>query len=410
MKKNKFKLQPKYKRIFSRKSRYFVCTGGRGSGKSFSVTTFLCMMMFQNDFKILFLRKTLTSAHLSIIPEFTSKIEALGLEDFFEVTKTEIVNKHNGNVIYFRGIQASSKDNTGNLKSLEGINTLVIDEAEELVDEATFDRIDLSVRKKGVINKVILILNPSTKEHWIYKRFFVQNGVESGFNGYKNNVSYIHTTYLDNIKNLDESFIKACENIKTTNPEKYAHTILGGWLNRAEGVIYTNWKLGDFNDNLNTILFGQDYGFSDDPSTLIKVGIDKDQMKLYVKEMYVEKGLSTQQLYDLNTSNAGKSLIVADNAENRLISELRHKGNNITEAIKGAGSITAGISLIKDFEIIVSPESKNIIAELNNYVWIDRENTTTPVDKYNHTLDAIRYAVYFNNIKSKGTAKRFSTF
>lgn len=406
----KIKIHKKYKRILSKKSRYFVCTGGRGSGKSFSITTLLCMLILEENRKILFLRKTLTSAHLSIIPEFTSKIELLGLEHVFEITKTEIVNKLNGNVIYFRGIQTSSKDNTANLKSLEGISILVIDEAEELVDEEVFDRIDLSVRKKGVENKVILILNPSTKEHWIFKRFFVDNGVEAGYNGYKNNVSYIHTTYLDNVKNLDESFVKACENIKVTNPEKYHHTILGGWLNKAEGVIYNNWKLGDFNNDLNTVLYGQDFGFSNDPSTLIKVGIDKKNMKLYVKEMFVEKGQSTQQLYDLNSSYAGKSLIVADNAENRLITELRHKGNNITEAIKGAGSITAGISLIQDFEIIVSPESKNIIAELNNYVWLDKENTTMPVDKYNHTLDAIRYAVYFNHIKSKGTAKRFSTF
>lgn len=406
----KIKIHKKYKRILSKKSRYFVCTGGRGSGKSFSITTLLCMLILEENRKILFLRKTLTSAHLSIIPEFTSKIELLGLGHIFEVTKTEIVNKLNGNVIYFRGIQTSSKDNTANLKSLEGISILVIDEAEELVDEEVFDRIDLSVRKKGVENKVILILNPSTKEHWIYKRFFIENGVDAGYNGYKNNVSYIHTTYLDNIKNLDESFINAVENIKITNPQKYTHTVMGGWLNKAEGVIYNNWTLGDFNDNLNTVLYGQDFGFSNDPSTLIKVGIDKKNMKLFVKEMFVKQALSTQQLYDLNNSYAGKSLIVADNAENRLINELRYKGNNIIEAIKGAGSITAGISLIKDFEIIVSPESKNIIAELNNYVWLDRENTTTPVDKYNHTLDAIRYAVYFNNIKSKGTAKRFSTF
>ncbi|MDM1523832.1 PBSX family phage terminase large subunit [Empedobacter sp. 225-1] len=406
----KIKIHKKYKRILSKKSRYFVCTGGRGSGKSFSITTLLCMLILEENRKILFLRKTLTSAHLSIIPEFTSKIELLGLEHIFEVTKTEIVNKLNGNVIYFRGIQTSSKDNTANLKSLEGISILVIDEAEELVDEEVFDRIDLSVRKKGVENKVILILNPSTKEHWIYKRFFIENGVDAGYNGYKNNVSYIHTTYLDNIKNLDESFINAVENIKITNPQKYTHTVMGGWLNKAEGVIYNNWSLGDFNENLNTIIYGQDFGFSTDPSTLIKVGIDKKNMKLYVKEMFVKQALSTQQLYDLNNSYAGKSLIVADNAENRLINELRYKGNNIIEAIKGAGSITAGISLMQDFEIIVDPSSKNIIAELNNYVWLDKENTTTPVDKYNHTLDAIRYAVYFNHIKSKGTAKRFSTF
>jgi phage terminase large subunit len=73
----------------------------------------------------------------------------------------------------------------------------VLDEAEELIDENTFDTIDLSIREKNIQNRVILILNPATKEHWIYDRFFQSKGVEGGFNGVKDNVCYIHSTYLD---------------------------------------------------------------------------------------------------------------------------------------------------------------------------------------------------------------------
>jgi len=267
-------LNKKYAPLISDNSRYFPVTGGRGSGKSFTVNTILCLMLLEEKQRILFLRQTLTSAYLSIIPEFQEKIEILGLGDLFDITKTEIINKTNGNAILFRGIQTGSKSNTANLKSLQGINVLVIDEAEEVTDETVFDRIDLSVRQKGVQNRVILIMNPATKEHFIYKRFFEQMGVNPGWNGKKENVTYIHTDYRDNQENLDHSFLEQVEKIKVTNPEKYKHVILGGWLDAAEGVIYSNWKIGEFNTSL-PFAFGADFGFSFDETTLVKCAVDK---------------------------------------------------------------------------------------------------------------------------------------
>lgn len=89
------------------------------------------------------------------------------LNDYFDINKTEIINKISKSEIIFRGIKTSSGDNTANLKSLQGVTTWILDEAEELTDESTFDKIDLSIRQKGKQNRVILILNPSTKEHWI---------------------------------------------------------------------------------------------------------------------------------------------------------------------------------------------------------------------------------------------------
>src|SRR5699024_9379285 len=135
-------------------------------------TVYILLLTYQKDEKILFTRKTLTSAHISIIPEFTEKIEIMGLEADFVVKSQEVINKRTGSMILFRGLQSSSRDNTANLKSLQGVNTWVLDEAEELIEETVFDTIDLSIRAKGVQNKVILILNPTTKEHFIYTRFF----------------------------------------------------------------------------------------------------------------------------------------------------------------------------------------------------------------------------------------------
>ena len=115
----------------------------------------------------------------------------------------------NGSKIIFRGIKTSSGDQTANLKSLTGITTWVMDEAEELNDEDIFDKIDLSVRNKIQENRVILILNPTTKEHFIYKRWFEYRGVSAGSNITKEDTTYIHTTYLDNLDNLSESYIES---------------------------------------------------------------------------------------------------------------------------------------------------------------------------------------------------------
>jgi len=376
-------------------TRFFILTGGRGSGKSFEVGRFTSLLSFEQGHKILFTRQTMTSAHLSIIPEFQEKIELLNLQGCFEINRSVIENTLSKSEIIFKGIKTSSGDQTANLKSLQGVTTWILDEAEELTDEETFDKINLSIRQKGVHNRVILILNPTSKEHWIYKRFFERAGVEAGFNGVKDNVTYIHTTYQDNKENLDLSFLDEIEYIKQSNPIKYNHVIMGGWLDKAEGVVITNWKYGQFNpDNLQTS-FGQDFGFSIDPTTLVEVAIDKKRKKIYVKECLYKPKLTTTEIASINLSNAGHKLIIADSAEPRLIAELASKGCRIVATRKGAGSISAGIAIMQDYEIIVEPNSINVGKELNNYVYADK-GSKLYVDAFNHAIDAIRYNIYYH--------------
>lgn len=382
-------------------SRYFVISGGRGSGKSFSVNSFLLLLTYESNHVILFTRYTLTSAHVSIIPEFIEKIETANLQSDFYITKDEIINLKTGSKILFKGIKTSSGTQTANLKSLSGVTTFVLDEAEELTDEDVFDKIDLSIRHKTKQNRVILILNPSTKEHFIYKKFFESKGVEAGSNLIKGDTTYIHTTYLDNIENLSESFINQVNYIKDNNPDKYKHAILGGWLNKAEGVIFNNWRIDKF-EEVNPSVFGQDFGFSIDPTTLIQTSIDRSNKRIYLKELIYQSKLTTSEIFDLNQRYCNRQLIIADSAEPRLIHELRTRGNNIKETIKGAGSVTAGLSLMQDYELIIDPDSVNIIKELNNYTWSDKKSNT-PIDAFNHAIDAARYAIYFQLHKiSKG--------
>lgn len=383
----------KYREILAQDSRYYIVSGGRGSGKSFSVNALLVLLTYEAGHTILFTRYTLSSAYISIIPEFIEKLEMFGFLGDFHITKDEIRNKRSGSKIIFRGIKTSSGDQTANLKSLTGITTWVVDEAEELTDEQKFDTIDLSVRQQGKQNRVILILNPTTKEHFIYSRFFEDRGVQEGVNKTVENTTYIHTTYLDNKDNLSKSYLDQIEQMKLRRPEKYKQQILGAWLNKAEGVIFDNWTIGEFK-HIGTSVWGQDYGFAADPSTLVEVNIDSTNKRIYLKECFYLQRLTTSQISELNLKHARGGLIIGDSAEPRLLSEIKAKGCNVRPSIKGQGSITYGISLLQDYDIVVSPDSTNLIKELNNYRWLEKKSNT-PIDNWNHLIDAVRYAVGF---------------
>ena len=188
----------KYESLYTSPNRYHLVTGGRGSGKSFVVSLFLCHLTYEVGHVILYTRYTLKSAEISIIPEFKEKIELLKAQSDFYVTADEIVNVRTGSRIIFRGIKTSSGIQTANLKSIHGVTTWVIDEAEELVDKDIYVTINLSISTKGVQNRVIMVMNPVSIDHWIYQSFV---------KGRRDDTNYIHTDYTENKINLHQSFI-----------------------------------------------------------------------------------------------------------------------------------------------------------------------------------------------------------
>lgn len=391
-------LKNKYKPLISSKSRYFIITGGRSSGKSYSVASFLLMLTFEKCHKILFTRYTMSSAHISIIPEFIQKIEYLNISDHFDITKTSIINKLTGSEILFRGIRTSSGIQTANLKSIEGITTWVLDEAEELVDENIFDKIDLSIRTKNNQNRVIIIMNPATKEHFIYKRFFEDMGIEPGSNIKTSKATYIHTSYLDNIENINESILSQIKDLEMNNHKRYNHIIMGSWLDKAEGVIFNNWSIGDFKMT-DKVIYGSDFGFSIDPSTCVAVSFEGKNV--YVKEIFYKSKMVTSDFVNEYRLLPDSSLIIADSAEARLIEEIQREGVNIRKTLKKPGSVKEGIMFMQDYNIIVDKSSINLIKEFNNYSWSDK-TSGQPVDKWNHGIDSIRYVIQYHKQNSGG--------
>jgi phage terminase large subunit len=388
------KLNTKYKPLILGKQRYNIISGGRGSGKSFAVASYLLALTLERGNVILFSRWTMNSVKISVYPEFLDKIEMLNLSRMYEITKNEIINKETGSRIIFKGIKTGSSIQTANLKSIANLNIVVIDEAEEIPDEETFDKIDLTARRKDKINKVIIIFNPTSKIHWIYKRFFESVGVQPCRCYTNDDSNYIHTTYLDNIKNLSDSILKQINKIKKNNPEKYRHIILGEFLDVAEGVIFKNWEIGEFDDSLD-YGFGQDFGFSPDPDVLVKVAIDKKKKIIYLEECIYSNNLSTYELISLVKQYVKEKEIIADSSSNRLIEELKREGLTVIRSDRSSGSIEEGIKLILDYKIIITSNSTNLIKEFNNYIW-SKTKPGKPRDMYNHGIDAARYYISYN--------------
>ena len=388
-------LSPKYEPLFKRPKEVdtYIITGGRFSSKSYSVAIASVILAGINNHRILYGRYTNVSSKDSTFPEVEEKIKLLNYEQFFDVNQNRIEGKHNESKIIFKGFKAGSNNQTANLKSLTDFSCLIIEEAEEIPDFDTYEKVALSIRGNGVHdeepNIKILILNPTTKEHWIYSNFFIEKGVKEGFNGVKDNICYIHTSYLDCLEFVPKDILRSFEQMKINKPTRYQHIVLGGWLERLEGVIFEDWATGEFRYDLPTI-YGMDFGFVNDPTTLVKVSTNEEN--IYIDELLYEQGLSTNEIADrLNRLVSKNDLIVADSAEPRLISELRLKGFRIVECTKGAGSIKNGLAKMINKNIVVTENSINAIRELNNYVWNDKKSNV-PCDNYNHLIDAVRYA------------------
>lgn len=393
-----------YHPMYTDKEKFIILiTGGRGSGKSFNASTFIERLTFEQTaaekivHQILYTRYTMVSAHMSIIPEMMEKIELDGTDKYFSTTKTDVVNKMTGSHIMFRGIKISSGNQTAKLKSIHGITTFVCDEAEEWTNEQDFDKIMLSIRQKGIQNRIIIIMNPTDSNHFIYKRYIEKthklvdiDGVQVQISTHPN-VLHIHTTYLDNKENLSGEFLKEVERMKVEDPEKYAHTVIGRWADVAEGAVFKKWGIVDeFPAWAKKVAIGQDFGYTHDPSASIRCGIVDNA--LYLDEIDYRTGLLSSDI--IKTLRPWGLKVYADSADPRLIQEIHNGGITIYATEKGAGSINAGIDKMQSMEMFITKRSYNLIRECRNYVWAkdkDGNYINEPEDHDNHGIDAARY-------------------
>lgn len=377
----------------------FLVTGGRGSGKSFNGSTAVQRFTYKKGHKILYTRYTMTSAEISVIPEFQEKIDADHHKKDFRVTSRKAVNKRTKSEVLFRGIKTSSGNQTAKLKSIHGITGFVVDEGEEWTSEIDYDKIALSIRELKAKNFIMIIMNPTDSNHWVYKKFIEKTHKIEYFDGVPvqisthPNVCHIHTTYLDNKENLSHTFLGEIEDIKKSDPEKYAHVVIGRWADVAEGAIFKNWGIvKEFPQWAKKIAIGQDFGYTKDVSAAVRCGIVDNA--LYVDELCYQSGMLTNALADKVRPYGLK--VFAESADPRLVDEIKLRGVNIYGVDKSGPSIKAGIDKILSMDLYITDRSYNLKKELRTYVWDKDKNDNyinEPVDKDNHLMDAMRYYV-----------------
>jgi len=382
-----------------------LVSGGRDSGKTFGIGCFVGTAAEQYNHRVLYTRQTMSSTNNSITRALDNRLELLEIADCFNFANNDYLSKNGKGLISITGQKTSSGTQTAKLKSLEDYSIFITDEGEELENYEDWEKIKRSMRANDIQCLSIVSFNPPTKAHWIYPQWYIN--VPEGFNGVIRNVMYIHTTYLDNgkenmalhnwneyerLKGVYEYYLSIPADERIALPKKtireyknYKNTILGGFRDTAEGVIF-DYTIGKYVDGEYDI-YAMDQGFND-PTTLIKINVDKNQKKIYLKQCFYGVGKTETDVYNSIKDIVGKVRIWCDSAVPMFIEGLKRKGLNIKPCIKP--KIVDSIYALLDWEIIIDPDSKEMIIEFDNYKWSDKKQDE-PIDAFNHCIDPVRY-------------------
>ena len=362
-----------YKHLVNSNKKIVVEQGGTRSGKTYNILLFIIFhYCTHNKNKIVTIcRKTFPSLRATVLRDF------LQILNHFEIYRDEFHNKSSseyhlfGNLVEFTSLDQSQKIR-GRKRDL-----LFINEGNELYWE---DWQQLIFRTQ---ERIILDFNPSDEYHWIYDNVITRE-----------DCAFYKTTYLDN-PFLEDVIKEEIERLKETDDQYWQIYGLG---ERASSIntIFNYIEVKQIPDEAKLISYGMDFGYSNDPTTLVSVYVIEHS--LFIKEHLYRTQMTT---YDINIflkeQNLLSNPIYADSAEPRLIAELRRMGHNIFPSLKGKDSVNAGIDLLKRYKLHITSDSNNAIQEFRNYKWKEDRSgklINVPEDKNNHIIDPTRYATY----------------
>ena len=372
--------------------RYKVLYGGRGSGKSMNIARALLVVGAQKPLTILCTREIQTSINDSVHRLLREQIELLGLDSFYRVTQNAIYGQ-NGTEFIFKGLRFNVRE----IKSTEGVDIAWCEEAQAISAES-WDVLIPTIRKEN--SEIWISFNPLDEHDPTYERF-VLSPPDS---------AYVRKVNWDENPFFPEVLRQEMEWLKKRDYQSYLHVWEGEVRKMSNALVFGGrFKVEDFDTPNNARFYhGADWGFANDPSTLIRCFIDG--RKLYIDQEAWGIGVEidkTPALFD-QIDTARRWPIKADCARPETLSYMRRHGFNVTAAKKWQGSIEDGIEFLKTFDIIVHPRCHHVIDELNHYSYkVDKQtNDILPVivDSWNHCLDSLRYALD-GLIKGHGTMK-----
>lgn len=381
----KIKLNQIYKQAYNAKERYRVLYGGAGSGKSHYVAQEIIINMLESsNFRYLAVRKTGKSIRNSVFKLLTDIIEEYNLSSFFVINKTEMsITCGTGSSLITSGL-----DDVEKLKSIANINRIWIEEGSEIT-ETDFNQLDLRMRGQSQIGyQMTITFNPISELHWLKKSFFDLGRPDSFI---------LKTTYKDN-QFLDQQYIRTLKELEIQDYNYYRVYALGEW-GSIGSVIFSNWEKQDLTDiksSFDNIFHGLDFGFSSDPTAYIKVHYDKTRKAIYILDEFYKEGQFIDDIANELYSRLDGGYITCDSSEPRSIADLKRHRIKAKGAKKGPGSIEHGIKFIQSNKIIIDLKCINAMKEISSYRWRedkDGNSLPKPVDKDNHLIDAMRYAL-----------------
>ncbi len=394
------------------KGRYRVCKGSRASKKSKTTALWYASWLNKKGYEkanLIVFRKTYRTIKDSCFTDLKWALDRLGVIDEWNITLSplEMTRKKTGQKILFRGLDDPLKVTSITVET-GCLCWAWLEEAYEVMNEDDFNVLDESIRGEcpsPLFKQWTITFNPWNERHWLKKRFFDNPDAET---------LAITTNYMCN-EWLDAADIRVFEDMKKRNPRRYAVAGLGGW-GIVDGLIYENWREEAFDHTSEQFkrehpdlfsVFGLDFGYTNDPSTLFCGLLDLERKQLFVFDEMYEKGLSNKRIAERITAMGySKERITADSAEPKSIDELKGLGIRVNGAAKGKDSIQNGIQWIQDLEIIIHPRCVNFLTEISNYTWDTDKfgvKLNVPIDDFNHLMDAMRYALekYIRNNKPK---------
>lgn len=355
-----------------KKKRILVLQGGTRSGKTYSALQFLIEFAkkFENAGMVITIaRATFPSLRASVYRDFIDLL--MTFNGYYEEAhnKTEHTYELFGNMFEFISIDQPQKVRSRKRDVLYAceVNEFDIEKWRQLM-----------FRTSGF---AVADFNPSDPIHFIYDEMEREDAVT------------LITTYKDN-PHLTTAQVQEIERLKEIDEEAWQVFGLGERSKGRKGQVFTHFNEIDAMPDIDKRIYGLDWGYSNDPTALVEVIIHNG--KMYIDEVLYSKGLTNDDIYMLIRERVGRSPIYADSAEPKSIEELRRKGLNIQEAVKGIGSVNAGIDKVKSFEVYVTKRSRNIWNEVLWYRWkMDKDGKPTqqPQDIFNHAMDAIRYSI-----------------
>lgn len=367
--------------LFDESLRYIVLRGGRGSAKTDSVARALIIRGAQKPLFILCGREVQNSIKDSVKKSLEDAIKATGLESFYTSVEREIRGA-NGTVIIFAGV----RHNPDSIKSKAGLDIFWGEEAQNF-SRNSLTAIEPTLRKEG--SQLIYTYNPRYKDDPIEQQFIHSVPPPR---------SKVLTVNYDDNPWFPSVLHEKMEHDKQHDHDRYSHIWLGQYLKSSEARVFKNWRVEHCEPPAGAVFrYGADFGFSIDPSVVIRCWIDGHN--LYIDHEAHQVGCEIDKLPDLFMSvpDCEKWPLVADSSRPETISYLRNHGfPRILGAVKGARSVEEGVEFLKSFTIIVHPRCQNVIDELTLYSYKTDPDTdqVIPVlaDKNNHCIDALRYA------------------